>query len=383
MCIVTSLPASMMRLLPRAIPCMSQLAKQRFMPKPVPEARPDDRNYEIGSPLFLFDIFLSAHPSTARSFSSVFSEAVAAKQLFGSVTKVLGFQKENLPQIGEVQIEILGSDLGPIFWTPSVHESLETYLQSLLHIRSIYRTAEMEAAFDFNRQRCKVISAEHLKKFLQIPEKERPPLIVQMPTHGPFTKAMHKIVGQNITDAVSERMRKWCKNRFRDSTVTDDDVDKSLQHLDKAGVDLKTDHSEGHANIMEFVGIKGEKLDEVIQTLLEDSVPGRVISAMKRGKAMRKNSEGVCDFSREDGMLKSLYVLQILTLQKPNNEYDMLIAWFELSLGKPLAIEGAHPGALSISQIDALTSYVETKAANHWKKKAMDLLEADKDGDIE
>ena len=170
-----------------------------------------------------------------------------------------------------------------------------------------------------------------------------------------------------------------------------------MDRVKKEKVDITTTDSKGNGNIKEFVGVDGSKLDEVIQTLVDDKVPSEVISAMKRGKNMRKNSEGVCDYKLEGGLLKNLYVMQILMLRKQIGsqvEYDILVAYFELQLGKPLPMggPGGHNGkvedaqalvGLSISQMAALSDYVETRAANHWKKNALNLLKADKDDGIE
>ncbi|CAK9089012.1 Hypothetical protein SCF082_LOCUS42020 [Durusdinium trenchii] len=262
----------------------------------------------------------------------------------------------------------------------------------------------MEGEFDLDREVVKVVNADNFRKYLDIPQNQRGPLRVRMPENedGMLGKAFKKFnhFTTHITEEASERLRKWCKNRFVKSTASDGEVEKEMVKLQEEGVDLKTDHSEGHGSIMEYNGVKEEHLDDVIKTLEEDNVPTKVISALKRAKAMKKNTEGICDYRLNNGLLEHLYVMQILTLRKQNKEFDILIAFFELKLGKPLPMGGAaqvQDGVvesrkiqdgesmmgLSISQMQRLCSYVEARAANHWKKKSQDLLQAEAADDID
>eukprot|EP00438_Fugacium_kawagutii_P027480 Skav205589 [mRNA] locus=scaffold460:111066:112064:+ [translate_table: standard] len=330
-----------------------------------------------------------------RSFGG-FVEALAAKKLFGSLTDTFNLQKKDLEGIGQIKIEIYNSETSEVeilYWSPSANDSLEAYMKSLPHIQGKYNVSTMEAEFDLDHQRVKVVSPDNFKKYLEIPRENRGSLRVHMTKAGgdkdetTFAKALRHHFGE-MSEQLSERLRKWCVKKFSSSSVTDDEVDKSMEKLQKAGVDFQSAESKGNGNIKEFVGIQGDKMQDLIDTLVSENAPQTVVSAMKRGLLMKKNSEGVYGYTLDGGLLKTLYVVQILTLRKANNEYDMLIAWFELSLGKPIKAEGSGglEAALSLSQLSALSDYAETKATNHWKKQSLRLLQADKgddDDDIE
>ena len=94
------------------------------------------------------------------------SEVWAAKQFFCSVKKMFP-QSRDVESIGQVKM-VRPPHVGTVFWTPgwtpSVHDSLESYLKETSGMDG-YDVAQMTAEFDHDRETVKVLNAEALNTF--------------------------------------------------------------------------------------------------------------------------------------------------------------------------------------------------------------------------
>lgn len=235
----------------------------------------------------------------------------------------------------------------------------------------------MQAEFDHKNKPVKVLNTDSLRTFLLMPEAERGTLRIEIPKIGQLSRAIQCL--NVVSEIVSQRLRKWCINRISKTSIDQAHVDKSLQVLTEKGVDIQVTTMAISGDIKDFTEVKEEKMDELLKTLEVDNVPPKFISAFKRGQFMKNNREAACDWKLVDGQLKSLYCMHIVTLQKDNGCYDMLVAHFEMQASGnvseyPTKQEGKL--AISISQAEALRQYVESSASLFWKQKADNFLMA-------
>lgn len=251
------------------------------------------------------------------------SEMYAAKQIFKSLKGMFPASKD-LEAIGEVKLQIKSPPIGDQYWSPSEHDSLETYLASCMDADAA--RFDFAQRYDFDKSSVKVVNKESFKKYLKIPAGERGPLRIWIPPIGYLGRAFRgaRAFSQTISDQVSDRMMKWCKNRFLKSEVTDEEVSKQLQKIQDAGVDIKAEELSGGGDIKEFQNLKEEGVDFIMKSLKDDGVPRKIISAIDRARHMTKNAEAVFDFKIQK------YAMKIITLRK-GSEFDILVAFYELS----------------------------------------------------
>ena len=181
-----------------------------------------------------------------------------------------------------------------------------------------------------------------------------------------------------------ERLKMWYKESFLQSEVSQTEVDKSVEALQDAKVDIKADSLEGTGDIKEFEGIDWEKFPALVKSL-QDEIPKKIINAINGALLMETSSEAVFTWKLAGGKLEYLYFVQILALKyatEKGEKVDILMAHYEIK------VEGASEGAegvtgserklqLSISQMERLRQFVEISAESFWKKKAEQVLLAE------
>eukprot|EP00438_Fugacium_kawagutii_P027481 Skav205590 [mRNA] locus=scaffold460:115114:115732:+ [translate_table: standard] len=159
-------------------------------------------------------------------------------------------------------------------------------------------------------------------------------------------------------------------------------ADGSRAGTDKAGADFQSAEFKENGKIIEFAGIQDscELIMKEIEALEVLNAHQTLLGAVKRSLFVRKISEEIFCYSVDGGLLKTPCFAKIKTVRKANNKRDILIAWFELSLAKPINISHiSQLGGVSQlqEQLDALSNFVKARAVNYWKK-----LQADK-GDVD
>ena len=283
--------------------------------------------------------------SQARHFS-ISDEIWTAKQIFCSVKKLFERQ-EDIDRIGMVKVAFEKPEhLGTSFWEPSRHDSLESYVKTLPGIEG-YNVAKMRAEYDWERAPMQVVNGSTLKHFLSIPEKDRPVLRISVEPLSHLTKAFTKVKDFGMTvKENSEKVRMWCKERFLQSQVSQTEVDKSVEALQDAKVDIKADSLEGTGDIKEFKGIDMEKFPALAKSLQDDEIPKKIINAINRALLMETSSEAVFAWKLAGGKLEYVYLVQILALKyttEMGEKVDMLMAHYEIK------VEGASEVAEGVT----------------------------------